>query len=88
MKLSVCSVFDSALQAFTRPVFVPSTGIAIRSFTDEVNRAAPPSENPMFGHPEDFELRLLAMFDEDTGLFENSSDGPRVLARGKDVKQV
>lgn len=78
----VCAVFDSASQLFGTPIFMPATGSAIRSFTDEVNRAA--ADNALHQHPGDFELRLLAYFDDESGVFMEPPDGPRVLIRGKD----
>lgn len=82
-KLQVVAVFDSAIQAFNRPFFVPAIGMAVRSFADEVNRNAP--ENPMYAHPDDFWLSHLAEFDEESGTFIMVD--VRVLSRGKDVKQ-
>ena len=38
MKQVICAVRDSAADVFGRPYFVPTAGVAIRSFTDEVNR--------------------------------------------------
>lgn len=84
MKQYVVSVFDSAMQAFARPIFVPALGVAIRSFADEVNRQAP--DNQMHQHPDDFELFELGTFDEETGQFTNL-ENVRSLGRGKDVKQ-
>ena len=40
MRSVVLAVFDSAVQGFGRPMFFQSLGVAIRSFTDEVNRSA------------------------------------------------
>lgn len=82
MITQVVAVRDSAMFAFGRPLFVPSLGVALRSFTDEINRNAP--DNQMFAHPEDFELWHLAEFDETTGVFTTVET--RVLTRGKDVK--
>lgn len=80
--LTVVAVFDSAVGAYGRPVFVPSRGVAIRSFGDEINRSAP--DNQMHHHPEDFHMVALATFDEETGMFVNES--PQItLARGKDL---
>ena len=45
MKLIICSVRDSAADAFGRPYFVPSQGVALRAFTDEVNREN--DDNPL-----------------------------------------
>lgn len=84
--LQVVSVYDSAVNAFARPFFVPSTGVALRSFSDEVNRQAP--DNPMSQHPEDFTLYLLGSFDEDSGQFTNTQSRPELLVRAKDVIAV
>lgn len=63
-KLEACCVRDEALQAFNRPFFVNSLGMAIRSFEDEVNRDAP--DNAMRNHPKDFSLWHVGSYDEDT----------------------
>jgi len=83
--LAVCAVWDSAVQAYLRPLFVPHTGAAMRSFGDEVNRKSPDG-NPLNAHPEDYELHHLAMFDEVNGQFHNvnGNDVDVVLSRGKD----
>lgn len=81
----VVAVFDSAVQAYAPPIFVPARGLAVRSFTDEVNRQD--QNNALFSHPDDFELRILAMFDENTGEFHKLPEGPEVLVRGKDVRK-
>lgn len=81
-KKCMCSVYDSALQAYATPFMVPSTAYAVRSFSDEVNRQAP--DNNLAIHPEDYTLYLLAYFDEDEGVFQAAH---QVLVRGKDVVQ-
>lgn len=85
MKRCVCAVFDSAVGAYGQPFFVPAVGAATRSFSDEVNRAAP--DNSLHNHPDDYVLAYLADFDESSGVFSVPESGLRVLARGKDVKQ-
>lgn len=82
----VCAVFDSAVQAWMRPMFVPSTGVAMRSFSDEVNRAA--EDNQMNRHPDDFDLWILATFDDEAGMFLEPEGKRRVLLRAKDVKNA
>lgn len=82
MKLVVVAVRDSAVDAFMRPFFVPTVGVAIRSFRDEVTRA----ESEMFKHPSDYELFEIGEFDEDIGRFENLS-APRSLLRAVDCKE-
>jgi hypothetical protein len=83
MKLKTCAVFDSAIQAFGQPIFVPHLGAAMRSFNDEINRKG--ENNPLNQHPDDFELYFLAEYDDETGTFSND-EPKRLLTRGKDVK--
>lgn len=80
MILIVCAIRDSAINAYTRPFYVPAIGAAVRAFTDEVNRV----DSDMHKHPEDYELFELGEFDEETGHIENRSE-PRSLGRAKDV---
>lgn len=82
MVLVMVAVRDSALDAFMRPFFVPTTGIAVRSFQDEVKNP----DSPMSKHPEDFALFELGTFDEDTGKCQNLAS-PRQLVRGNDLKE-
>ena len=84
MKRCVCAVFDSAAMVFGSPIFTASPGVAMRSFSDEVNRASP--DNALNQHPEDFVLHWLAEYDDATVVFNQPEGGMRVLARGKDVK--
>jgi hypothetical protein len=79
----ICSVKDRAADAYGRPLFVPSVGLAIRSFTDEVNREA--ADNQMHNHPDDFDLYELGTFDDNTGIIECHAT-PKQLALGKQVK--
>lgn len=83
MKLTLCTVKDRAADAYGRPMFVPSTGIAIRSFSDEINRAA--EDNQMYNHSDDFDLYELGEFDDNTGLFF-LYEQPKLLTLGKQVK--
>ena len=83
MKLILCSVKDRAADAFGRPMFVPSTGVASRSFSDEVNRAA--DDNQLYSHPDDFDLYEFGEFDDNTGQFE-LYEQPKLLSLGKQVK--
>lgn len=83
MKLNLCSVKDRAADAYGRPMFVPSTGVAIRSFSDEVNRSD--AENQLYNHPDDFDLYEFGIFDDNTGTFE-IYDQPKLLSLGKQVK--
>jgi len=83
MHLFVVCVKDRAAEVFNRPFFVPHRNVAIRDFTDEVNRAA--VDNQLNKHPDDFDLYLLGEFNDNTGEFSIST--PQVLVRAKDVVQ-
>jgi hypothetical protein len=79
----IFSVKDRAADAFGRPLFVPSAGLAIRSFSDEVNRSA--DDNQMFHHSDDFDLYELGSYDDSTGIIECHPQ-PLQRALGKQVK--
>jgi hypothetical protein len=83
MRLIMCAVRDRAADAYARPMFVPSVGIAIRSFSDEVNRKA--EDNQMYNHADDFDLYELGEYDDETAKFM-ILDLPKQLAIGKQVK--
>lgn len=78
----VVSVKDRAAEIFNRPFFVPHRNVAVRDFTDEVNRSAP--DNQLNKHPDDFDLYVLGTFDDNTGQFK-MEETPVVLVRAKDV---
>ena len=79
----IVSVKDLAAEAFGRPMYLQSLGVAIRSFTDEVNRED--KDNQLFNHPDDFDLYELGVFDDSLGRYE-LRENPTVIVRGKDVK--
>ena len=83
MNLFIVSVKDRAAEVFNRPFYVPHRNVAIRDFTDEVNRVA--VDNHLNKHPDDFDLYLLGEFNDFTGEFIMST--PQVLVRAKDVLQ-
>jgi len=64
MKLLVFSVYDAKAEAFMRPFFAPTRGLAIRSFRDGVNAGG---EEPLAKHPEDYTLYEVGSFDEGSG---------------------
>jgi len=82
MKHVIVAVRDRAADTFGRPFFVSAVGQAIRSFSDEVNRAD--KDNPLWNHPEDFDLYELGSFDDDSG--DLVSIKPRMVCVGKDAR--
>jgi hypothetical protein len=83
MKQIICTVYDRAAETYGRPMFVPSIGVAIRSFTDEVNRSH--ADNQLFNHPDDFDLYELGEYDDQTSRI-TTLDLPKVLILGKQAK--
>lgn len=82
MKLIVCSVRDSAVDAFMRPFCVNTIGQAVRGFSDEAMN----KESEIHKHARDYELFQLGTFDEESGKFENLA-APRSLARAVEFKE-
>jgi hypothetical protein len=82
MKMVIVSIKDTAADAFGRPAFVATEGVALRQFQDEVNRAS--EDNQLYKHPQDFHLYYIGMFDDSTGKFE-LMEIPKLITRGTDV---
>lgn len=83
MKQVIVAVRDSKAVVFGRPFFVATAGVAIRSFTDEVNRDAP--DNQFSQHPGDFALYQLGMYDDETGSI-TCFDQPRLLIQADQLR--
>lgn len=79
MMLQAVAVFDKITEAFGRPFFVPNTGGAIRSFSDELKN----SESELSRHPDDYDLYHLGSFDDSTGGLVGFVP-PNLLVRGSD----
>lgn len=86
----IFSVFDLKSGLYGRPFVAAATGVAIRQFTDEVNRSE--AENLLYHHPADFDLYHVGNFDETTGLVNpvSATDDakPICILRAIDVKRV
>lgn len=74
MQHIICAVHDRQLAAFMRPFVAQTTGQAIRSFRDEVNRQG----SEMNQHPEDYTLHKLGYWDEETGSIEPLKDKEQI----------
>lgn len=85
MKVVICSVRDIAADVFGRPFFVPTKAVAMRHFSDEVNRIA--DDNSWNRHPEHFELYELGVWDDQTAKFE-MLPSPKQLATAQEVKRT
>jgi hypothetical protein len=80
MKYAVCAVKDRAVNAYNRPIYVPTVGVAIRSFTDEVNR----QDSELQNHPEDYDLYEIGQWDDETAIY-TPLETPRVITRAQDI---
>lgn len=83
MKLVIVSIKDRAADAFGRPAYVATEGVAIRQFMDEINRGD--TESQIYQHPDDFDLYYLGTFDDNTGGFDLLAS-PKQICLGKQVK--
>lgn len=83
MRMVICSVRDAKAEVYGRPFFVQSAGVAIRSFTDEVNRED--QENNLHNHPADFALYEIGLFDDADGKLY-PYDVPKLLIQADQVK--
>lgn len=90
MKLLAVSIRDRKSEFFNSPFFVPNEAVAVRTFTQEVNRAD--DKNMLFTAAEDFELYVVGVFDDATGfLSPEMHEGnvrPRCIVVGSDVKRT
>lgn len=82
MRYKIFCIRDRAADVYGQPIFLQSHGVAIRSFTDEVNREG--DNNNLNKHPEDFDLFYLGEYDDADGTFDVIR--PEQIAIGKDVK--
>lgn len=80
MKLVMCSVFDKAVGAYAPPFSCRARGEAIRMVADEASRP----ESSLHGHPDDFELYVVAEFSQEDGSFE-SVFPPVLLSRVREL---
>lgn len=78
-RLQVFSIFDLAAQSFMPPFFMPTVGMAVRAFGDDVVRP----ETHFARHPGDFVLYHLGGFDDLNGKF-NLFDDKLIVSRAVD----
>jgi len=81
MRYKILAIRDRAIDSYGQPFYSASVGGAVRSFADEINRAA--DSNQLNKHPEDFDLFLLGEFDDQTGEFDTTR--PAQVSVGKDL---
>lgn len=66
-KLLAFTVYDSKAEAFLRPYFAETKGLAMRAFRDAVNDPS----HEMHKHAEDYTLFHIGFFNQQDGSLEN-----------------
>lgn len=77
MMYAIVAVYDSAMEAYGRPIFTASQGVALRSFKEEIVNP----ESQMSRHPEDYSLWYLGEYNETDGSFRSSK--PSLIISGQ-----
>lgn len=85
MRLLVCAVRDSMVEAFTTPMFFRSKGEAFRSFLDAFGS----SDHVFTKHPDHYALWHLATFDDSSGSFQALEDmKPALILDGAGAVEI
>jgi len=71
--MKLYSVRDKRAKEYGQPMAMPTDAHAVRSFTQEVNRAD--SANMLNQFPEDFAIYVVGDFDPDSGCIDNHEEG-------------
>lgn len=79
MRLNAYCIYDEKAGVFQRPIFLGADGEAIRVFCD----IAGDETHPVGKHPEDYLLRRVGHFDDNSAIFV--SDISEVLVTGLDA---
>lgn len=79
MKTVICSIYDTATEAYMRPSNFQSEGQAIRFFEDEKRKP----ESPIGQHPEDYALFSIGTFNDSSG--ELTAIQPKCLRRAHEI---
>lgn len=78
--MKMYAIRDRATDQYLQPMFLLAHGQAIRTFSDDINKA----DSPAGQHPEDYDLYYIGTYDTDTGKVEENE--PQQIAIGKDLK--
>jgi len=63
VKFGIYAIYDSKAEAFARPFFFPTKGMAMRAFTDHVSDPS----TPVGQHPADYTLFHIGEWDDHEG---------------------
>lgn len=82
-RVGIFTVFDTAAQAFLRPFFAETEGLAKRAFSEAIN--TPNGDNNFFRHYQDYSLFLVGWFDDQKG--EITAELPTHIGAGAAFKK-
>lgn len=77
-RVGIFTVFDTAAEAFLRPFFAETEGMAKRAFSEAIN--SPDGESSFFKHFQDYSLFLVGWFDDQSG--EITAEKPTHIGAG------
>lgn len=80
MKLVMCAVLDTKVDAFLQPFSAKTRGEAVRFFTD----ACKDERGPFIKHLSDFRLFALGTYEDSTGLL--TAHQPELLLGGDQIE--
>lgn len=83
MKLLCFAVYDAKAEAYLRPFFAETKGLAMRSFSDAVNDPA----HEMCRHAEDYTLFHIGVFNQESASWTELK-APDSLAKAITLKRV
>lgn len=78
----ILTIKDRALDIYNLPFVQTTVAQGVRGFTDEVNRD--PSQSGVAAHPDDYDLYVIAHYDEVQGVVI-PLERPELVVRGKDL---
>lgn len=81
MKVKLYAIRDDKASLYNPPVIMQNDAIAVRTFGDLVAR----DDSVIGSHPEDYTLRVIGEFDNETGELHQDVYG-NILATGSDFK--
>ena len=77
----IVAIYDVKAEAYLKPIFVQSNGVAIRSFAEAVNDG----QSDFSKHPEDYSMFALGSFDDSTGFFDLDVKSKKQIAHAMDL---
>ena len=66
MLQKIFTIYDSKAESYSNPVYLNSTGLAVRTFSDSVQDP----ESPFAQHPADYTLFELGTYDDSNAKFD------------------